>query len=250
MATSGTFTWSPVLADMIDESFERARVDPATLGHRHLTSARRSINYMLADWATRDLQEWKISRVDLQTLATLGTPIVQGQNTYTLAAEYLDVVHVFLRRSGIDTPIEFMSRQEWADIPDKDVEGRPDRVFIDKQRDALTISFWTSPENATDEVYFDIVSRFEDHDQARQDADVPYYAREGFVSDLAWRLAGKFSDPMIEGKLKVEAHGDPRLPDDKGAVGRAIAATRERGDVRIVPQSNYRRRRGTARGYR
>ncbi|KPK66539.1 MAG: hypothetical protein AMS21_01910 [Gemmatimonas sp. SG8_38_2] len=250
MATSGTFLWSPELADMVDEAFERARVDPATLSFRHIQSARRSINYMLADWATRDLQEWKISRVDLQTLASLGTPITQGTATYTLSAEYLDVMNVFLRRNGIDTPIEFMSRQEWADIPDKDVQGRPDRIFIDKQRDAITVSFWTTPENSTDEIYFDIVSRFEDHDSAADNPDVPYYAREAFVADLAARLAEKFSEVVIEDRLRVKAYGSPMNPTDNGAVGRAIAATRERGDVRIVPGSNWARRRGTSRSYR
>jgi len=250
MATSGTFLWSPELADMVDEAFERAKVDPSTLGYRHLQSARRSINYMLADWATRDLQEWKISRVDLQTMASLGTPITQGTATYTLSAEFLDVINVFLRRDGIDTPIEFMSRQEWADIPDKTVQGRPDRVFVDKQRDAITVSFWTVPENSTDAVYFDIVSKFEDHDAAADNPDVPYYAREAFVADLAARLAEKFSDPGVEDRLRIKAYGHPANPGDKGALGRAISATRERGDVRIVPSSNWARRRGTSRSYR
>lgn len=250
MATSGTFLWSPELADMVDEAFERAKVDPSTLGYRHLQSARRSINYMLADWATRDLQEWKIFRVDLQTLASLGTPITQGTASYTLSAEYLDVMQAFLRRDGSDTPIELMSRQEWADIPNKDTTGRPDRVFIDKQRDAITIHFWPVPENATDAVYFDIVQRFEDSDSAADNPDVPYYTREAFVSDLAARLAEKFSDPGIEDRLRIKAYGNPMDPSDKGALGRAIDSTRERGDVRIVPVSNWVRRRGSSRSYR
>lgn len=248
MATSGTFTWSPELADMVDEAFERCKVDPATLEHRHLLSARRSINYMLADWATRDLYDWKIERQDLQTLAALGAPITQGTATYTLAAEYLDIIRATLRRNGFDTPMVEMSRQEYADIPDKTITGRPDRYFADKQRDQIVITIWPVPENATDAIYFDIVKKFEDHDGGSQNPDAPYYAREAFVADLAARLAGKFSSPDLEMKLRMDAYGNRNNPFDNGALGRARDAARERGDVILVPASGFRRGMGRRRG--
>lgn len=230
MATSGTYLWNPELADMVDEAFERCWVDPATLVHRHILSARRSINFMLADWATRSFLAFRVERRTL--------PLVQAQQQYTLAGEVIDILNMVLRRDNTDTPLLQMSRSEWLDLPTKSTDGRPDRFFPDKQRDALTLDFWPVPENSTDSVIYDCVLRYEDADAASQTADIPYYLREAFVAGLAARLAGKgYSTPEREQGLMLIAEDTLR---------RGMAASGDMGDVRIVPGSN--RRTMTTRG--
>lgn len=242
MATSGTFIFNPDLAELVDEAMERARIDPAKLTARHILSARRSMRFMLTAWATKDYHNFRI-REDTMAL-------VQSQSVYVAGTDFdldlggvniVDIIQVMLRRDGVDTPVTFMPRSEYLNIPEKDTEGRPDRVFIDKGRDGITMTFWTVPENSTDEIIFSAVRKFEDSDAASATADISDYMYDAFAYGLAFRIAEKFSPPELEQAL----YGKAEI-----AFTEAQNAVRERGDVRIVPTSGKRRRRGSARGYR
>jgi hypothetical protein len=240
MTVSGTYLFNPDLAEMVDEAMERARIDPANVTARHILSARRSMRFMLADWATKDYHDFRIKQESFTT--------VQSQAVYTAGTDFdvtdnnlLDIMSVVLRRSGVDTPVEFWSRDDYLNIPEKDTEGRADRVFIDKGRDGITMTFWTVPENSTDEIIFNAVRKFEDADVASQTADIHYYMYDAFAYGLAFRLAEKFSPPELEQALYAKA---------ANAFKDGTNAVRERGDVRIVPVSGQRRRRGGAKSYR
>jgi hypothetical protein len=242
MATSGTYIFNPDLAELVDEAMERARIDPAHTTSRHILSARRSMRFMLADWATKDYHDFRITE---ETMA-----LVESQAAYVAGVDFdlgvsglniIDIIDVALRRDGVDTPVTFMPRSELLNIPDKTTEGRPDRVFIDKGRNGITMTFWTVPENSTDEIIFNSVRKFEDSDTAADTADIPYYMYDAFAYGLAFRLAEKFALPELEQTLYGKA---------QNAFRDAQNYVRERGDVRIVPTSGRRRRRGSARSYR
>jgi len=242
MATSGTYIFNPDLAELVDEALERARIDPANITARHILSARRSMRFMLTDWATKDYHDFRI-RTDTLTL-------VQGQATYVAGTDFdldvggvniVDIIDVVLRRDGVDTPVVFMSRDEYLNIPEKTIEGRPDRVFIDKQRDGIEMTLWTVPENSTDELIFSAVRKFEDSITASDTADIHDYMYDAFAYGLAFRLAEKFAPPELEQAL----YGKAQI-----SFNDAQNAVRERGDVRIVPTSSHRRRRGSAKSYR
>jgi hypothetical protein len=241
MATSGTYIFNPDLAELVDEAFDRCRVDPAHITARHILSARRSMRFMLADWATKDYHDFRIQQEQMT--------LTQGQQVYVAGVDFdlgaqintIDIIDVVLRRSNVDTPVEFMSRQEWLNIPDKDTEGRPDRVFIDKQRDGLSMTIWTVAENSTDILIWDAVKKFEDSDTAADNADINWYMQDAFAAGLASRLAEKFAPPELEEKLFLKAEAKFKTGSN---------ASRERGAVRIVPQSGWRRRRGSAGRYR
>lgn len=240
MATSGTFVFNPELAELMDEAFERARIDPAHITARHIRSARRSISFMLVDWATKDYHDFRISQESFT--------VVESQGVYTAGTDFditdtnlLDVLQMSLTRNGVDTPVTMVGRSEYLDIPEKTTEGRPDRCFIDKQRDGLVFTFWPVPENSTDIITFNAVRKFEDSDTAADNADIPYHMYDAFAADLAWRLSEKYSPPELEQALFGKASA--KFRDAQNAV-------RERGDVRIVPTSGSRRRRGSAGSYR
>jgi hypothetical protein len=80
MATSGTFIFNPDLAELVDEALERCRIDPAKITSRHILSARRSMRFMFADWATQDYHNFRI----VQEQFTL----VQGQATYVSGVDF------------------------------------------------------------------------------------------------------------------------------------------------------------------
>jgi hypothetical protein len=222
MATSGTYIFNPDLAELVDEAMERARIDPAHVTARHVLSARRSMRFILAGWATQDYHNFRIVQESFT--------VVQSQGVYTAGVDFditdtnlIDILDMTLTRSGVDTPVEFYARQDYLNIPEKTTEGRPDRCFIDKQRDGLVFTFWPIPENSTD-----IIS-----DTAADTADIPYYMYDAFAYALAFRLAEKYSPPELEATMYQKAQVSFR--DAQNAV-------RERGDVRIVPTSSRRRR--------
>ena len=240
MTTSGTYIFNPQLAEMVDEALERCRIDPALISLRHILSARRSMRFMFSDWATEDYHDFRIVRENFT--------VVQSQATYVAGVDFditdtrlIDVIDVILTRSGIDTPVEFMTRSDYINIPEKDIEGRPDRIFIDKQRDQLSFTLWTTPENSTDIITYDAVRKFEDADTAADTADIPYYMYDAFAAGIAARMAEKYAPPELEEKLWIKA---------AGAFKKGTNAVRERGPVRIVPDSGFRRRRGSAGRYR
>lgn len=142
MATSGTWAWAPTVAEIIDEAFERARIDPATITVYQQFSARRSLNALLTDWSNRGLNLWTVEQ---RTLT-----LVAGTASYPLPAEVIDVLDAVLRRSGKDTPMLPMGREEYLGLPDKTLRGRPDRYFTDRQAGAVVLKPWFVPENSTD----------------------------------------------------------------------------------------------------
>jgi hypothetical protein len=195
---------------------------------------------MFADWATQDYHNFRI----VQEQFTL----VQGQATYVSGVDFnvadnnlLDIIDAVLTRTGVDTPVVQYSRQDYLNIPEKTIEGRPDRWFVDKQRDQIEVTFWPVPENSTDVITYNAVRKFEDHDTAADNADIPYYMYDAFAYGLAFRLAEKFAPPELESALYQKAQNSFRTAQN---------AVRERGDVRIVPASGSRRRRGSAGRYR
>lgn len=242
MATSGNYFFNPDLAALVDEALERARIDPAKITSRHILSARRSMRFMLTDWATKDYHDFRISRetftvTQSQSEYVAGTDFDLGATGVTI----IDIMDAVLRRAGADTPIELMPRSELLNIPEKDTEGRPDRMFVDKRRDGIVLTFWPVPENSTDEIHFDAVLKFQDSDTAADTMDIHWYMYDAFAYGLAFRMAEKYSPPELEASLYQKSENAFRTGSN---------AVRERGDVRIVPASGSRRRRGRASSFR
>ena len=75
MATSGTNVFENSFP--IDEIFEEAyeRVGMRDITGYHLTSARRSLNIMLQEWANRGLHYWELAETNID--------LVEGQAEYT-----------------------------------------------------------------------------------------------------------------------------------------------------------------------
>jgi hypothetical protein len=91
---------------LFDEAFERCGIDPSSVQHRHLVSARRSLNLLLSEIAVGDLAEEDYTqRMTVQVNA--------GQRTIILDPSTIDVLDaVVLQRPGIPLP---MTRTSKAD---------------------------------------------------------------------------------------------------------------------------------------
>lgn len=189
MATSGTYTGADFeWAELCDEAFERCGIDPQTLTARHLRSARRSAEFLFADWSNRGIHLWAI---DQQIIAA--PDLVPGTATYDCPEGTLAVLEMVVRRSGTDTPIFPMARDEYLAIPNKDYRGLPNRFYFAREAATPTLTFWNVPENDTDQIIYYRMRRMQDVGNASRTADVPYRWQEALAAGLAAKLAEKYA---------------------------------------------------------
>ena len=153
MAVSGSSDFELDVAEYIEEAFERCGIEVRT-GY-DLKSARRSLNLMLAEWANRGLNQWTISQ---STQA-----LTKGTGNYTLDSGVIDVLSVVVRRDGTDFSLDRISRDTYLAIPTKTTEARPSQFFLDRQIQPV-LKLWPVPENSTDTVILEAITRMDDAD--------------------------------------------------------------------------------------
>ena len=126
--TSGATSFNLDLTDLVEEAFERAGGELRT-GY-DLRTARRSLNIMFADWANRGINLW--------TIETGTIDFVQGQNTYALPDDTIDLLeHVIRTQANVaatqaDLSITRISVSTYATIPNKITQARPIQVWIQR----------------------------------------------------------------------------------------------------------------------
>ena len=126
--TSGASSFNLDLTELVEEAFERAGGELRT-GY-DLRTARRSLNIMFADWANRGINLW--------TIETGTIDLVQGQNTYALPDDTIDLLeHVIRTGANIaatqaDLTITRISVSTYATIPNKITQARPIQVWIQR----------------------------------------------------------------------------------------------------------------------
>ena len=180
MTTSGTRTFNLDVAEMIEEAYERCGLEVRT-GYDART-ARRSLNLMLADWANRGLNLW--------TVAEGFFTVTQGDASYTLATDVVDLLDVIVRRGDTDYEIDRISRTEYFTLPNKTVQGRPSQYFLDRTI-TPTMYLWTTPDNSTDQIRYYYVRRLEDANTLSNTTEIPFRFLSCMVAGLAYYTAMK-----------------------------------------------------------
>jgi hypothetical protein len=216
MATSGTYGWTPQFDEIIADAFERIGVDPQGLTHRHVTSALRSVNFILSQWGNLTLP-WRRDTVDYTA--------VDGAFTIATGAGVLAVIDATLMRDGVEVPLMMISKEDYEAIPDKDQEGRPDRFFPDLITPTPTIYIWPAFENSTDVLRYTRLRRAQRAVGMAEDADVPQGWNNALAAGLAVFLAEKFAPERLEEKMALAG---PALES-------ARQGSRDRSDWQILP---------------
>jgi len=126
--TSGAVSFNLDLTELVEEAFERAGSELRT-GY-DLRTARRSLNIMFADWANRGINLW--------TIETGTINLVQGQNTYPLPDDTIDLLEHVIRTGAnvaatqADLSITRISVSTYATIPNKITQARPIQIWIQR----------------------------------------------------------------------------------------------------------------------
>jgi len=195
MAVSGSTDFEPDITEFIEEAYERCGLELRT-GY-DLRTAIRSANLMLAEWANRGLNQW--------TIVTGAQTVTEGTASYQLGTDVIDVLDVVVRRTvgstTTDTRLERVSRSEYFNIPNKDTKARPSQFVLDKQNNP-TLYVYPAPENSTDIIRFNKLTRLDDADNARNTMDIPFRFYPCFAAGLAYYISIKKS-PQRSPELKA-----------------------------------------------
>jgi hypothetical protein len=137
MSTSGTTSFNLDLNSMVEEAFERAGREVRS-GY-DMRTARRSLNLMTVEWANRGINLWTVEQGVI--------PLNQAQITYALPIDTIDLLdHVVRTQSGLnqtDINISRISVSTYATIPNKNAQGRPIQVWINRQSGATSATSLT-----------------------------------------------------------------------------------------------------------
>ena len=223
MTTSGTALFNMDFTEVAEEAWERAGREMRS-GY-DLRTARRSMNLLTIEWANRGINMWTIDEGTI--------PMVQGQATYNLPADTIDLLeHVIRTGSGQnqqDLSVSRISVSTYATIPNKEVQGRPIQVFIERLRDNPTITVWPIPNQSS---YYTLVyyrlRRIQDAGTGLQTPDMNFRFLPCLVAGLAYYIAMKVPElaervPMLK-----------QMYDEQFDL--AAAEDREKAPVRFVPR--------------
>ena len=225
MATSGTATFNLDLNSIVEEAFERCGVELRT-GY-DLRTARRSLNLLSIEWANRGINLWTIEEGSIS--------LVDGTSQYNLPADTIDLLdHVVRTGTGTsqsDINISRVSVSTYASIPNKNAEGRPIQVWIDRQAATPQINVWPVPNNNTYTFIYWRMRRIQDAGNGVNTQDIPFRMLPCLVAGLAYYLSLKIPEAMnrIE-MLKASYEEQWNLASNED---------REKASLRLAPREFF-----------
>jgi len=218
MAVSNSKDFELDVAEYIEEAFERCGLEVRT-GY-DLKTAKRSLNLLLAEWANRGLNQWTIKQRSFT--------VTQADGDIDLGNDVIDVLSVVIRRSNTDFSLSRVSRDTFLSIPVKTTQGRPSQFFLDRQI-TPNLKIWPVPENSTDLIVYDALTRMDDADAQVNTLDMPFRFYPCLAAGLAYYIALKRAPNRLQ-LLKA-------LYEEE--FERAMTEDRDRASFNVVPQYQY-----------
>ena len=220
MAVSGSTDFELDVAEYIEEAFERCGLEART-GY-DLKTAKRSLNLLFADWANRGLNQWTINQRNFT--------VTSGDGETSLDTDVIDILSLVVRRDGTDYSLSRISRDEYLSIPTKTTTGRPTQFFLDRQI-TPNLKLWPLPDNSTDVIVYDALTRMDDADTYINTVDMPFRFYPCLAAGLAYYIAMKRAPERLQ-ILKP-------IYDEE--ITRAMDEDRDRASFRVAPDlRNYR----------
>lgn len=236
MTTTGTTTFNLDINNLIEEAFERCGAELRS-GY-DLRTARRSLNLMTIEWANRGINMWTIEEGSI--------PMVQGQITYDLPVDTVDLIEHVIRtqtsQAQTDININRISVDTYATIPNKNAQGRPIQVWINRQSGAdypvdgvayPQINVWPCPDQSN---YYTFVywrlRRIDDTGHGTATQDIPFRFLPAMVAGLAYHLSLKIPDATQRTQMLKQMYDE--------AWDLAADEDREKAPLRIAPRQYFR----------
>lgn len=246
MTTSGTNSFNLDLNTLVEEAFERCGLELRS-GY-DMRTARRSLNLLTIEWANRGINLWTIEQGQIA--------LTQGTITYPLPVDTIDLLdHVIRTQTGVnqtDINISRISVDTYSTIPNKNAQGRPIQVWINRQSGATypingnepnttnpitgvnppNINVWPCPDqnNYYTFVYWRL-RRIQDAGNGLNTQDIPFRMLPCLVAGLAYYLAMKLPDALPRLEMLKAAY------EEQWAL--ASSEDREKASLRIAPRTMF-----------
>ena len=235
MTTSGNTGFNLNLNELVEEAFERCGTELRT-GY-DLRTARRSLNLLTIEWANRGINLWTVEQGQIA--------MNQGQIVYDLPVDTIDLLdHVIRTQTGqgqTDINISRISVDTYSTIPNKNAQGRPIQVWINRQSGATEpvtgvaypqINVWPAPEQSN---YYTFVywrlRRIQDAGNGITTQDIPFRFLPCMVAGLAYHLSKKVPGALERSQmLKMEYEELWQQAADED---------REKAALRIAPRQMF-----------
>ena len=241
--TTSTTAFNPTANEIFEEAFDRCGVEMRT-GYDFKT-ARRSLNYLLTEWANRGINLWTIEQGSIN--------MVQGQVTYDLPNDTVDLIeHVIRTNSGqqnnqTDINISRISVSTYSTIPNKLAQGRPIQVWINRRSGQTTdavgatqqkpqINVWPSPDQGTESQPYYVfhywrLRRMVDAGDGVNAEDIPFRMQNALVSGLAYMLSMKIKGAEGRTQMLKQQYDEAWLL--------ASEEDRDKAPLRFVPRNMF-----------
>jgi hypothetical protein len=129
MTTTGITTFNLDMNDLVEEAFERCGLELRS-GYDFRT-ARRSLNLLTIEWANRGINLWTVEQGQI----VMNT----NQAIYPIPVDTIDLLDTVVRTNNgqannqIDINISRISESTYITIPNKNSNGRPIQVWVNRQ---------------------------------------------------------------------------------------------------------------------
>jgi hypothetical protein len=209
------------LATVIDTAASRAGIDPASLNHRHLTSAMTGLNLALLELSMEDISSfWKIDNES--------TTIAATASTLALASGTIDVVDVTISSdAGVtDVPLNRAPREDGFYVASKTTTGQPSFYWVNYESLSPVLNFWPVSDGAYT-IKYNRLRHSQDAGALSETPDVQKFWTDALTYNLATRLSEEFNVARI---ARNEARYHEMVEKAKGArVGRGPIIISARG---------------------
>ena len=134
---------TPDLPELFEEAYERAGLEMRS-GY-DLKTARRSLNILTLEWQNRGLN---LFTIEAGTLA-----IEAGTSTYTLPSDTIDLIEHQVRTgtgtNQTDTALARVSVTTYAQQTNKNTQGRPTQIYVQRLPTEVKVTLWPVPDSTT-----------------------------------------------------------------------------------------------------
>tara|TARA_R100001369_G_scaffold57784_1_gene84598 strand:+ start:773 stop:1681 length:909 start_codon:yes stop_codon:yes gene_type:complete len=147
---------------------------------------------------------------------------------FSNAASTIDVLSAVITKDSTDLSIDRVSREAFINIPNKTNSGRITQYFLDRQLTPV-LKVWPAPNNDTDIIKFNRLTRMDDADIYTNSLDLPFRFYPCLAAGLAYYIAMKRAPNRLQMLKSVyEEEFD-----------RAATEDRDRASFTVVPAVNY-----------
>ena len=218
---------TPDLPEIFEEAYERAGLEMRS-GY-DLKTARRSLNLLTLEWQNR----LNLFTIDSGTLA-----VTAGTATYTMPADTIDLIEHQIRTgtgiNQIDTALERISVSTYAQQTNKNTQGRPTQIYVQRLPTETKVTLWPVPDATT--TYTLAYYRLKGIDGLSAGvgssvSSVPPRFVPALVSGLAYYIAMK--------KPEAAQRVAPLQQEYERQFQLAAGEDEERASVRFVPFNTY-----------